>query len=80
MVPRIGFEPMYVRLEGVCRSPLGDRGIKLRVRICTLHNQYYFIYGLNPGFTGPWLRFLLGILSIRQLVLPLSVYLFRHRN
>ena len=28
MVPRIGFEPMYVRLEGVCRSPLGDRGIK----------------------------------------------------
>ena len=33
MVPRIGFEPMYVRLEGVCRSPLGDRGIKLRVRI-----------------------------------------------
>lgn len=27
MVPRIGFEPMYVRLEGVCRSPLGDRGI-----------------------------------------------------
>lgn len=29
MVPRTGFEPVNDCLEGNCRSPLGDRGIKI---------------------------------------------------
>ena len=28
MVPRTGFEPVNDCLEGNCRSPLGDRGIR----------------------------------------------------
>ncbi len=79
MVPRTGFEPVNACLEGMCRSPLGDRGAigvnkgSRTLSLCVGNAMLYQLSYVHIGGARPQIRTETHV-SLSHAPLPFGIY------